>query len=538
MRPLPLVVLSESVLLALLLAIWLGRGEGIAAPPSSAEAARRDQATSGDSARAPTAERDSAGSGVADAATARREVATTPSASILLHGRLLPDDGSAPPDDANVWLRAIGGDGRSGTVFGGAYAIAGLRPGAWELSIRTDDFASVRLPVTIGPEPVQTLDIELVRSHRIAVLLRTPDDRPLLEALAKEHGRTLAWAMSVIATAQPLREDLPMTDNTLVGDVGIGRFHAEWNNHRNGTGVPKDADGMLLLDGPPPANAALLLRHVVVQQQPVGAGQNRIVFVVDPDALLARTGTVRLRVVDPAGAPIAGAQVQLGTAQGGRASARTGDDGCATLQNVLPGIGLLDLTAKDRETRRQELRVAGECDLGDVVLAPAAEIRGRLVDADGAAVRGRVCWTDLDAMAQPCPLVTNFHSLTERDGTFALHGAGPRRFVVLGSSDADGRLGHATVDARSGAAEVTLVVRTPGAIEVAARGEPLAGYVARLLDGDGTPIDARRLEPRWPEQTLRAPRGDYTLEVFDGHDRQVLRRPVTLGDEPLRVEVR
>jgi hypothetical protein len=55
------------------------------------------------------------------------------------------------------------------------------------------------------------------------------------------------------------------------------------------------------------------VRTELLQGQRIEPGQRELVFTVDPDDVLRRLGTVRMRLLDAAGAPLAGMRPSLCT---------------------------------------------------------------------------------------------------------------------------------------------------------------------------------------------------------------------------------
>lgn len=540
MRTVPVVVALETVALIVVGLLWLLDGNsmrpdvadgaaGIA--DHEAAAARRAGVASDAGARS--------GTPASDAPPRLAVGDQVPEDGVVVHGRITTADGSPVPEEVSVSFRR-GRTFRSGTQVGDRYAVAALAPGTWSVRAAADAFTVLEYEHELGGEAVQTLDLELRPAHVVTVYITDLEGAPLLRSDAvKDLG--LLWGLHVVATEAPLIGDLPPTDSASVGDIGIGRF-------RNAHGVPgpsraDEADGELWLDRPPPANAAVLLRHVVLAQAPIAPGQHELRFTIGADLLRSKFGTVKLRLVDGAtGQPIAGVRVGLSTAQGGGAGAKTNESGEVTVDRVMPGLLALEIwSGEGRESWWDEVRVAAGqvVDLGDISLHPTLEVQGRVLQPDGTAAQAYVQWTDLGTMDHPRELVDRRSFRVDAEGAFKMQ-LGPRRFVFIARGEED-RIGYAVVDARSGPppAPVEIRLATAGAIIVTAPEGHLDGFVATLRDQDGVPIAARRLEPRFPSQTLTAPPGRYVLEVHGMDDRLVLREEIDLAAGQTRtVEVR
>lgn len=472
------------------------------------------------------------------AATPRRSVDTSTGKDtaglIVLRGRLLPAAGMEIPRDLSIGFRA-GGRYRGAEVLGDQYAVAGLTPGDWIARPYGDGVAIHEEIVTITSAESQVHDLHLLPTSKVKVFLKTLDGQPLL---AKSSDPRTGQYYSVLATREPLHGNLPATDSSTVGIVGLGRFS---NAHSFGSRQDfGGADGILQLDEPPPLNAAFLMRHVVLAQQVIPAGATTITFALDRAAVEARFATVRVRLIDGVtGQPIlADAHIGFTTAQGGGVNATVGDGGVWMATQVLPGITHMDLGAKDRESLSTDFRVeaGATVELGDITLQPEVQLRGVLLDPQGEPVSGTLQWTDLDIRRARGTTSDRRSTSADGDGEFAI-GAGPHRYLVTGR-DPDGAVGSATVDARNGAPpRFELRLADPVLVQVVANGDPLRGFALELTDASGRLVDARHIEARWRETAFRVAPGDYTLEVYDESETLLRKIPVHARGELVRLEV-
>jgi hypothetical protein len=528
-RALSIFVVVESVALIALGLLWLlAQGPN---PPEGAADSEIDPL-----ADAPEARRATSGTRAAATGPERREPVSRgdPEVGVIVQGRITTTDGSPLPEHLSVSF-SRGRTYRSATVLGDHYAAAALEPGTWSVRAAADAFVVQEFEHELGPETLQTLDLRLEPAHSVAVFVTDPEGEPLLDSQSvREFG--LHWGrLHVIATETALAGDLPPTDGATVGDLGIGRF-------RRSLAVGPIPDGELWLDRPPPANAALLLRHVVLAQQPIAPGQRELRFVLGADALRNKFGAVALRLSEGAtGRPLEGISVRLSAAPFSGSSGRTDADGRATVEHVLPGLVALEISSPaGLETVSDLVRVpVGKAvDLGEIALHPSFEVPGRVVDADGAPAHAFVQWTDLGTMDFPRELVERRSIGTDAEGRFRLR-VGPRRFVLV-ARDRDGRIGHTVLDARLGVPAPAEIRILPAAYTtVTARGPKLESFVATLRDTDGVPVAARRFGPGIRPLTLATSPAQYTLEVHGDGDRLVLRRDLALrAGQTAAVEVR
>lgn len=528
MRILKGVVGIEAIVLAVLLALVIQRGDVAPPPvltgPVSADTAPGATIAQGSVPRA-------AGAAATQAQRERVDAISAGDDGIVLQGRLLGID-PPPKDDAVRLVCRRDDSSRSANVRAGVYAVAGLGPGTWRISCEVEGCVKQEFDHVLTTAPVQRLDLLLERAIVLPVFVRTTDGARLMPQLTQLG----IWqGLQVIALEAPVLGDFAPTEQTSFGDVGLGRYRTDGDlNQRQD---PDGDDGRLELDRPPPLHAVLLLRHLVLAQQPIVPGQRELRFEVDLAAVTARFATVRLRLVDANGQPVPTARVQLSTAQGGGSSGKPDEHGVITMEHVLPGLAHLSLWAKDLEQYAAHVTLpAGETtDLGDIVLTAPRTVRGRIVDADGVGRSGSVQWTAIDQWRPPHPMQDRRSTSADGDGNFEL-ALGARRYTVAARA-ADDRIGYAIVDAGATAvAPVDIRVVEPTTVRLVTAGAfPTFAVVVRNPAGDL--LDVQRIEPRWREAPLRLPPGDYGMEIYDGHGAFVRRALLRVGTEPMQLEV-
>ena len=514
------IVLVETIALAALAWVWwLAPSTGpVTRAGAGARAAIHDDAPTGSGAAitAPGRSREP------NARRSARPVGATGSPDVLLLGRLSTSDGSPLPEKLSLAARRDD-SWRTATTLGGRYGIAGLRAGEWQLVLRADGFRQRTWSVVLDTRTEQVEDIVLQRAPTLQVFVAMADDTPF-----PDLGRSSLRNLWVVATTDPLTGDLPPTDTGHHGDVGIGRFEPA-----GGLGAPPRTDGRfgdLWLDEDPPANAALVLGHVVLAEAPIAAGQTELRFVVDPAALRATLATVTMRLIDgTTGAPITtGAIARL---RGLLAMGAPGDDGRVTFEGVLPGIHELQVDAgKERERWIETFRVGrgAAVDLGELRLQPALQLRGRVLSTSGEPAAGaRLLWTDLDLTSRPHRVAERRFAGADDEGRFALVGIGARRYLLVALLD--GSVGTTVVDLRGGPpSDVEIRLRAGATVRVEAPSGTLDGYTVTLLDAEGVLVAAARITPREPRVTLIGPIGRYTLVVQDARDSVIHRERIDL----------
>ena len=544
MRPLVVLVLAEFAVLVLLAMQWLGGGTTALAgdlPPTDSSLP-----TGG----APVAAAAPANGGTPVDARPERGAAAEPvpaivpgdAMGIVLSGTIRSSDGK-PVEGASVYVRRDR-DGRSGNSAGpGCYAVAGLQPGEWKLTCRAEGYAQHEATCVLDERAFQQVDIELQASYVVRVKVLGADGKSIVDELQK---KTMWGVPYVVATEAPLAGDLPPSEQSRLIRFGLG----EWTGFHDISARDVDPKlkelgyaGELRMNRAPPAFASLLLRTALLQGQRIEPGQKELVFTIEAKDVLARHGTVKLRLVDGVtGNPIADAGLGVRTAQGGGSHAKTGADGHAVIENVLPGLGILEVhRGQDREGifRYVLVPTGGTVDLGDVTLSAAQKITGTVVDADGKPVNGAsMQWTELDCRTFPQPLVNNRSSSAEADGKFQLWGCGRHRYVVFARMR-DGSFGFTTVDATAGAPPpVTITLAKPTKVALSTHFDMTVGYIVTALANDRSPVAVATLGTEYRPESMLLPPGAYTVEIHDLTTHRLARSfALQVGSEPLTIDV-
>lgn len=540
MRPLAVLVIAETVVLcSLLYAVFGGStAAGAAAEPTPAASAPPPTNAAAVAAAAP-APPPSTTTSIERTTATNADAAAPATAGIVVHGTVRDEDGKPVAGVRVSWRREDvwrSGNGASP----GAYAVAGMTPGSWEITCQAEGFVEAPFSREITDRAQQQFDFTLRRAHVVRVKVLSADGANVLADL----GKALSFQTpSVIATKAPIARELPPTEHARLTTFGVGRWRGVDEPGRNrDASTPPDVAGELLLDEPPPVFASLVLRTKVLQVQRIEPGQHELVFTIERDAILAGFGSVSVRLLDGAsGAPLPDIHVSIGTAQGGGTGSKSDAEGRVTVPRVLPGLGHLSIEGgSKRESIRRFVRIrAGEVtDLGDLMLHEGASLSGVVVDAAGNAVNGaRVQWTDLDGRTSPMPLVTNMSTSADAEGRFTLGRCGRHRFVVVAQTS-EGARGHTLVDTRTGI-PTSVTVKIAPTTRVALRGTFAGvGYTVSVLTAERTPVYVAMLGAEYRPTSMQLPPGDYTVEIHE-MDSDVLVRsaPLHVGSEPTEIVV-
>jgi hypothetical protein len=454
---------------------------------------------------------------------------------IMLYGKVTTADGKAPKEGVYVSMEDDEtGEWLGSEVKSGAYAISGLRPGAWNLVSRNAGYRELRQSVRLSADrPRQRLDLVIQPCAIVKVKLLTPEGRLLNEALVAEK---LDWSIyiGVVATIAPPTGDLPMTPYGGYDDFGVGILRG---GRQLGGDVPKGYSGVLELREGPPVYVSAVMRHVVLETKLVPAGATEVEIVVPVASVKSKLATLKLRLVDAdTGDPIVKARVEATDRQSGGASYPIDEKGNILKEGLRPGLLHFSIHAEGHEDLSQYIRLEpGQInDLGTIRLSRAVSIEGVVVDERGEPVPASLAYRNLDRIDFPQPFEVGMSHRVEPDGTFKIGGVGRGRGIVVAETK-ERAMAALAVDTTAGSVTNARIVIKAGTRVVL---EPKLGrteqYLAQLVDEGGT-IWLSHYIGEWVDR-LFLPPGTYTLRIYDD---KALRRaiPIVVGSTPLRVPV-
>ncbi|MGE3172196.1 MAG: carboxypeptidase-like regulatory domain-containing protein [Planctomycetota bacterium] len=548
---LALVAIAEGVVVLLLAIALLRGGEASAGPREDARAATipadaRPAAAATDRQPRSAPADDAARTPPSTAAPAAPTPATpsttpsTPSTGAVLFGELVDARTGEPLQQARVRLFA-GDDAKermSTTLSRGAsdYAIPGLEPGAYRLVATAAGHRDTELRLEIPPGVETTrADLRLVPTWRLVVRFVTPDGQPLREA-AKDLLQAFAHSPvpTAIATAAAPPSSLPLSDLREV-PFGVGAWtdnRSPFGRPRGGETLPADCDGALDLPTDDPYHVIAVVRSAVLATQRVEPGQPEVRLQVPLPALGSAFATVRLRLVDAAGAALPNVRVSISDAQTGSQGVPTGDDGRIEFKTLAPGLFELavgwnqDLSIPPMLV---EARPGVTLDLGDVVAQAPVACVVRLQNRP-AEQKASLRTLPLDPPVHPATRPRALrHGEVEDEATLALP---PGRYLVTAS--AGDLCGDAVVDT-AGAGPFVLDLQPASALQIVPADHPVE---LELRDARGTARLSQWITWRQPYER-RLPPGDYLAVVreLDGSAREV-RLQLGAGPATLRLDDR
>ncbi len=448
--------------------------------------------------------------GAAGAAT------TQGSGSAVLYGTVQGADGEAV--DGYLWLAQGATQFGSVGLRGGnkAFAFAGLAPGTYRLTSRFDDQLPLAREVQVqGPRT--RLDLTLDPRWLLTVHAVTPDGTPLLEAAAKDLPQLrMGRGVSAVALDEPLPGDLPPgSGETFAGGLGVFRGNDMFREKV----MAKTAIGVLALPNDRPVHVALLMSGVLLAQQSVAPGTQEVTFTLTVDALVTEAATVRVRVVDEQGAPVAGASVNLDGSWNPKS--KTDEAGRIEFTKVPPGRRRIGIRGTDSAGPPIQFDVpaGAQVDLGDVVMRKLVSFDLAFDDFDG---KGGVYLFLLDHSLPPGQRL---------DDQYYSAQSGKKQTVFLIP-------GRYALVSRSEAGVAQQVIDTAAVAGQVVRPKLQRGGSLRLLGDLKLPvqlsIDSRDGLPVWRRDlsgplgyALELPVGDYVATITAG-DGTVQRKAVHL----------
>ncbi len=504
LRPLQILSISLGVALAALLVAWV-RVEPL--PPTVAPGPEpsRPEAAAADG---PLVQRD-VGSSTERVAVAPAEgtpdVDAPAASGAVLFGAVMRADRSAVKSGVLFVYRA---DKHVGTASlrDGTFVFTGLRPGMHRVTSRIDDELPLEREVELTA-PTTRLDLVLATPWLLTVNVVTPEGTPLLEELRQQVRGRFFRGLLACACTEPLAGDLPPSNSAEV-TTGVGTFRGNDGLDRGAT-LPKQTLGVLTLPPGQPLHIVLLLRNYVVAQMPAAPGQEEITFTLGLDAVIGKLATVRVRLIDAAGAPVTDASVALNDAQTGGGGRKVDAEGRVTLERLTPGRLDLEISHATLRAPRARIDVApgADLDLGDIVLAPGVPVAFDLTNFEG---KGFVWFYSLDPL-RPGWTSSAGHVAVEngKAQTFSLH---PGRYGMYATGQ--GGVALLEVDVHQAPpAPIRFDLRRGAALRI--EYSVASGAVGLELWSEAGMLVRRRSVTTSMRESVELPEGSYSAAITD-----------------------
>jgi hypothetical protein len=264
---------------------------------------------------------------------------------------------------------------------------------------------------------------------------------------------------------------------------------------------------------------------------PATPGQAEVTFVLSVDALMAKSASVRVRVVDGNGAPVVGANVALNDAQTGGWDTKSDADGRVVLSYLK--AGRLDFKVWHKDLRAPPVRIdvhaGADLDLGDITLRPAVQVE---LDFDNFGGKGGVRAYWLDAPPRAGWHTDEIHLIAENRGSRKLS-LFPGRYGLLATTP--NGVAFVEIDANTPSSEPIHFDLQPGAPLRIEHRSDTGSVQLTMRDRKGLVVYQRELRGTG-EFTVKLPPGEYEAESGDGSTPRT-RRAITLGRDGTTLKI-
>ena len=420
-----------------------------------------------------------------------------------LRGRVIDATDGKPVPSAIVTLRARGGDILDETVTAddGAFAFGGIEPAVRVVAVQADGYAFLTEPLVdwIGRRASPMADGKVLELA--------------LDSAVKVSGRVVDASGNGIAGAEVSVEDRE----------GWGR----WPRPVSDTATTDGEGRFAIADAP---SGTLFARATAAGRAPgeaevgnAGPGRAREGIVIT----LTDGGSLRGRVLDAQGTPVAGAKVAFtpapdedrgGPGRGRRrmdaaaavAPVTSGADGSFVIDSLAEGAGFLAASAEKGSGVVATRVSAGSETAVDVRLDSTGSVAGRVVDGNGAPLAGaRVFvagdWRDREAMARNAAAGQTFRSTaSDAEGRFQIDGLVGETVTLAAGGDGMGqqrveaKVGDMEVEIRLAGGDLAVTVLTADGAKPA--GEVQVWVMPAAPAGEGRKRARRPLSPRVSEE--------------------------------------
>lgn len=462
-----------------------------------------------------------------------------------LYGRVL-DEAGAPivPWAPLVSLTdAAGKRVNTKVADDGSYCFSELAPGTRRLNVGAVGYRDHEEDLEFtGEPPSLQRDFVLRRAVRLSVRLVTESGEVLREAL---KARTEVWHDDSIypfpvATFESPGTEIPAALHHGNDRIGVGSLW-DYGPFREAAG--RDSAGVLVLSVDLPVFVSLTQGSQVLETQFVEE-EREVVFVVDPDALLARRGKVRAQMVAESGAAVAG-RIELEPSNQFHEALLGSWE-----QALAPGryTALFAAPGHASTARSFQLAAGQEVDLGEVLMTAERTIEGRISDEAGRPVEARLRVGKVDANGRVTFPDFVLHS-SDEEGAYRIEGLADGEYVLRTVGDDEVTFpasdeppttwvcGNVPIHLR-GASVQGFDIRLVRAGILVLQGAETLPSEARftLLDARGDELRATRHYPGFVPRFVLPP-GAYTLVVRDAQGTELLRRTLEVGAEPCEVDL-
>jgi RNA polymerase sigma factor (sigma-70 family) len=445
---------------------------------------------------------------------------------LLVYGSLRSSDGEAL-SDASVLFWNDQGETKNATIARESWSAVGLTPGTWNVDVSADGYYPLREEIALsGLEQEARRDFALEKARSLCIRFVDAEGQAIVATNPLDQ---LVAGLSVVATSQPpgARVENVHDGSPWRGDAGR---YVTPRRFQSAGGVPPGCSGVLTLTRPPPVCVSAILGDRVLETRLDSGAGDEMAFVIDLEAQKVGLASLALRAVDSrTGEPLEGG-VNLDSHVALAAGARL-QQGRILIEGLLAGLHDLSIETREHQRYQRTLRLepGQTLDLGDIPLAAARSLKGRVVGEDGKEVEGTLLFISSDLIQGPLDL----ENLMGWSGgaEFNLPGMGNNPWVFLRNKEyaANPLLletdeeGTVTAIARKG----TSILLRPGTSDQPIRSLAIADSSGRPFWQDGV----------WKEIPIRLRLVPGSYQLLEGHDEVfTLLRSFEVGAEPVVLE--
>lgn len=445
---------------------------------------------------------------------------------LVVYGAVL-DPGGKPLERARLRLTSLAsGRGLNATFYkNSGYAVTGLQPGPWRISVTATGYHPISRTIQLAPSPARVrLDFHVRSAVKVDVAVRTPDGKPLRAEMISNG----------ISSVRPVVQAFAGDPGTRFPS-GLAGLDTNYNSRSRWMWQKKlpGADGSLEVLIEPPCFVALLVGEVVLDCKPLTGNERLMTLTASLENVRAALGSVLVNVSSSDGSPLTEVRVYTDTARTSRPIAA--GSSVYRLQYVRPGLHRLIVTARGRGNVYRSVRIESGKELEvDVLLDSECKIQGQVVGPEGPLEGVSVRMYPLDPKA---PANQRFRAGTDSKGEFEIDHlstgdyhvvAGHREKRLYGLSRVTVRPGHNRLPPVTVAGAGKLVVE-------ASTLPPGDWYYIRIGDLRGRVLHRRSFDLRGTSLVL--PPGRHAYKIVDRQGQTIRTGTVMIGSEPVVLAV-
>lgn len=392
----------------------------------------------------------------------------------------------------------------------GDFAIAGLKPGTYELIAYVSGFRRWQGSLELVNEAPTRFDVRLHKSASFQIVVNGNGDITRSQLVSRN--------LSALAFRAFPASDLPPTALATIVENEISRFRDAGELGLEGTVLPDDCIGIVESDVDAPLFIGLLLRSSIVSVRRVEPGATEVRFNFD-QPVAGLLGSLELRVVAAeTGLPLNDARMSLSDSQSLGEFIDPAAGNLFKSDGLLPGIMELIITAKGYSSYEAVVTIerGQRLDLGQIGLTAPASISGRLRTRTNEPIEARVRAIAASRYREHYPMAKRRDSRSMTSGAFSISGLRREPYIVTVISDEWATVPVA-VDLGSGDAHGLEITVEPAMTLVVATGDSFPEFAdVEVTDERGNHVLFRRHVARGDVISCRVAIGRYQVSASLG----------------------